>query len=103
MKAKKVRPEHMIVNTRMFNYNYIPPTDYDGAMIEIEDKYFYKSLEIPFRHEFGMEYTQAMLFLEALGFEILGFNSEYKIIVCKEWDIQLNERAIEVAMEYWNS
>ena len=80
-------------NPRVFNYKFMGPPNTLGARVKIQDKYFGKSVVLPFCYETGNAAQQAANHLKEIGFIITGFNDEYQIIIVENWDshIQLKK------------
>ena len=75
-----------ISNTRTLNYKFLPVTDTKGARIKIIDKWFKKSVTIPFSYMYSTDYENALSYLINRGWKVQGMNTESQVIYMSEWD-----------------
>ena len=80
---KKVKS---IGNTRTLNYKYLPVTNTKGARIKITDKWFGKSVTIPFSYQYSSDYECVLAYLIDRGWKVQGMNTESQVIYMSEWD-----------------
>ena len=73
-------------NTRVLNYKYLGPTNTKGSRIKITDKWFKKSITIPYSYEYSTGYENVLAYLINKGWKPIGMNTEYNIIFFEEWD-----------------
>lgn len=73
-------------NTRTLNYKFLSVTNTKGARIKITDKWFGKSVTIPFSYEYSSDYENALAYLISRGWKVQGMNTESKVIYMSEWD-----------------
>ena len=77
-----------IVNTRTLEYKYFGPTNHRGARIKIIDRWFEKSITIPFSYEYSTAYENAIAYLIDRGWSVSGMNTEVQVIFMSEWNSQ---------------
>ena len=80
---KKVKS---IINTRTLEYKYFGPTNHKGARIKIIDKWFNKSITIPFSYKYSTSYENAIAYLIDKGWPVSGMNTESQIIFMSDWN-----------------
>jgi len=73
-------------NTRTLNYKFLPVTNTKGARIKIIDKWFKKSVTIPFSYEYSTTYENALAYLIKKGWNVAGMNTESQVIYMSRWD-----------------
>ena len=73
-------------NTRTLNYKYLGPTNTKGARIKITDKWFNKSVTIPFSYQYSSSYETAIAYLLDKGWKVQGMNTESCVIFMSEWN-----------------
>ena len=73
-------------NTRTLDYKYLSPTNHKGARIKIIDKWFKKSVTIPFSYEYSTAYENALAYLINKRWSVSGMNTESEVIYMSRWD-----------------
>ena len=77
-----------MTNTRALQYKYFGPTNHKGARIKIIDKWYEKSITIPFSYEYSTASENAIAYLMDRGWSVSGMNTEIQVIFMSEWNTQ---------------
>jgi putative transposon-encoded protein len=80
---KKVRS---FGNTRMLHYKYVGATNTKSSRIKITDKWFKKSITIPFSYEYSCTGDNVIAYLLKNNWCVSGINREDQIITIDGWD-----------------